>query len=202
MSSTHDSTPQPSALPATDSTSTSTSTTPDALPLSHPTHPITPPRPPLLRLRLDDLSTPGTTTFLRLVHATHALTHALNTVLTHLYTSLPTSSIPATRSVTLVLRAMDGVAYTTGLSLDDDHKEIHFNTTYIEGIAPTRQKEEIMGVLVHEMVHCWQRDACGTAPGGLIEGVADWVRLKAGLAPPHWKRRADWRVWEGCCEEG
>ncbi|PZD24702.1 BSP domain containing protein, partial [Pyrenophora tritici-repentis] len=88
-----------------------------------------------------------TTTFLRLVHATHALTHALNTVLTHLYTSLPTSSIPATRSVTLVLRAMDGVAYTTGLSLDDDHKEIHFNTTYIEGIAPTRQKEEIMGVL-------------------------------------------------------
>lgn len=24
------------------------------------------------------------------------------------------------------------------------------------------------------------------ANGGLVEGIADWVRLKAGLAPPHW----------------
>lgn len=45
--------------------------------------------------------------------------------------------------------------------------------------------------MVHEMVHCWQRNAHGTAPGGLIEGIADWVRLKAGLVPPHWKREAD-----------
>lgn len=41
------------------------------------------------------------------------------------------------------------------------------------------------------MVHCWQHDARGTAPGGLIEGIADWVRLKAGLGPPHWKRTAE-----------
>lgn len=25
-------------------------------------------------------------------------------------------------------------------------------------------------------------------PGGLVEGIADFVRLKAGLEPPHWKR--------------
>ena len=39
-----------------------------------------------------------------------------------------------------------------------------------------------------EMVHCFQHNCHGTAPGGLIEGIADFVRLKAGLAPPHWNR--------------
>lgn len=29
--------------------------------------------------------------------------------------------------------------------------------------------------------------ALGTAPGGLIEGIADYVRLRSGLAPPHWR---------------
>lgn len=83
---------------------------------------------------------------------------------------------------------MGGVAYTTGSDLDDDHKEIHFSLDYINGIPSARQKEEIQGVLVHEMVHCWQWNAMGTAPGGLIEGIADFVRLKAGLSPPHWKK--------------
>lgn len=47
---------------------------------------------------------------------------------------------------------------------------------------------------MHEMVHCWQWNALGTAPSGLIEGIADFVRLKAGLSPPHWKRECggDW----------
>lgn len=86
---------------------------------------------------------------------------------------------------------MDGVAYTTGRDLDDDHKEIHLSTRYISHVPESRQKEEIMGVLVHEMVHCWQHSGLGSAPVGLTEGVADWVRLKAGYAPPHWKRHSD-----------
>lgn len=83
---------------------------------------------------------------------------------------------------------MGGVAYTTGSELDEDHKEIHFSLDYINGIPSMRQRDEIQGVLVHEMVHCWQWNALGTAPGGLIEGIADFVRLKAGLSPPHWKK--------------
>lgn len=55
----------------------------------------------------------------------------------------------------------------------------------------SRQKEEILGVLVHEMVHCWQHSGFGTTPSGLTEGVADWVRLKAGFAPAHWQRHTD-----------
>lgn len=43
-------------------------------------------------------------------------------------------------------------------------------------------------MLTHELVHCYQWDAHGTAPGGLIEGIADWVRLNCDLSPPHWKR--------------
>ena len=85
---------------------------------------------------------------------------------------------------------MGGVAYTTGSDIDDDHKEIHFSLNYIKEIATERQQQEIQGVLVHEMVHCWQWNGLGTSPGGLIEGIADFVRLKAGLAPPHWKKEA------------
>jgi len=84
---------------------------------------------------------------------------------------------------------MGGVAYTTGTELDNDHKEIHFSLRYIDGIKPpSRLTSEITGVLTHELVHCYQWDAKGTCPGGLVEGVADWVRLNCDLSPPHWKR--------------
>lgn len=39
-----------------------------------------------------------------------------------------------------------------------------------------------------QVVHCFQHNAHGTAPSGLIEGIADFVRLRSDLAPPHWKR--------------
>jgi hypothetical protein len=74
-------------------------------------------------------------------------------------------------------------------ALDNDHKEIHFSLSYISSITPaSRLTHEITGVLTHELVHCYQWDADGTCPGGLIEGVADWVRLNCDLSPPHWKR--------------
>jgi len=37
----------------------------------------------------------------------------------------------------------------------------------------------------------------GSAPGGLIEGLADYVRLRAGFAPPHWRRGRGDRWDEG-----
>ena len=83
---------------------------------------------------------------------------------------------------------MDGVAYTTGSELDNEHKEMHMSLGYVASQSRERVAAEVRGVVVHEMVHAWQWDGRGSAPGGLIEGVADWVRLGAGLAPPHWKR--------------
>lgn len=49
-------------------------------------------------------------------------------------------------------------------------------------------EKEVLGVVTHEMVHCWQWNARGSCPGGLIEGVADYVRLRAGFVPGHWKK--------------
>lgn len=37
-------------------------------------------------------------------------------------------------------------------------------------------------------VHCWQYNGKRTCPGGLVEGIADFVRLRDGLSPPHWKK--------------
>ena len=48
-------------------------------------------------------------------------------------------------------------------------------------------KREITGVLYHETTHVWQWNGNGqSVPGGLIEGIADFVRLKANYAPAHW----------------
>lgn len=80
-------------------------------------------------------------------------------------------SICRVRSVTLHLDDTDGVAYTKGSELDDDHKEIHLSVRHVVN-SRQRVKEEIMGVLVHEMVHCFQCNGKGTCPGGLIEGIA------------------------------
>lgn len=144
-----------------------------------------------LRLEVRDLSSAGARSFLSLIECGSVLDEAVNSVLELLYT--PHSVLPGTRSVTLVLRDIDGVAYTTGTDLDDDHKEIHFSTRYIEKTPPERQLQEILGVIRHEMVHCWQWNAKGTCPGGLIEGIADFVRLRGNLGPPHWKR-----AWRDC----
>lgn len=147
---------------------------------------------PKLRLEVRDLNHRGAHTFLSSAHASKALAESVQKVLSLLYQS-PTSQTttpPPTRSVTLVLRSMGGVAYTTGTELDSDHKEIHMSLDYILGIDASRSSDEILGVLTHEMVHCLQYNAFGTCPGGLIEGVADWVRMHAGLSPPHWKKVA------------
>lgn len=149
----------------------------------------------LLRLEIRDLSEQGARDFLAHIDVGTVLEDAVTSVLDLLYT--PSSTLPTTRSVTLILRSMPGVAYTTGKDIDDDHKEIHFSTDYIAHITNGRKSDEMRGVIVHEMVHCWQFNARGTAPGGLIEGIADWVRLRRDLAPPHWKKE-----WDGDWDAG
>ncbi|KAL9093550.1 MAG: hypothetical protein Q9165_003945 [Trypethelium subeluteriae] len=167
-----------------DLTSQSEQTAPT--PLSYPT--------PLLRFKIQDLSSNGAKRFLHSIDAATILTSAIHTVLDTL--TPKQEGTPNVRSITLVLRDFPGVAYTAGKDIDFEHKEIHLSTSYIEDIQLDRSKSEITGVLVHEMVHVWQWNGCGECNSGLIEGVADWVRLKAGLGPPHWKRRAKDCKWD------
>ena len=146
---------------------------------------------PKLRLEIRDLSHPGAPIFLDSVNPTKAISDAVTVVVQSFYEPF-TGDVPSpsVRSITLVLKPFGGVAYTTGNELDDDHKEIHFSLDYIHHASKGgRTAEEIRGVLVHEMVHVWQWNGKGKAPGGLIEGIADFVRLKAGYAPPHWTRK-------------
>ncbi|KAG9440383.1 hypothetical protein H6P81_020548 [Aristolochia fimbriata] len=80
--------------------------------------------------------------------------------------------------VRLYIDDTDGVAYAS----NDD---IHVNANYVGNYSGDARRE-IAGVLYHEATHVWQWNGRGKAPGGLIEGVADFVRLKAGYAPSHW----------------
>ncbi|KAK4631289.1 hypothetical protein CLAFUW4_02618 [Fulvia fulva] len=144
---------------------------------------------PKLRLQLNDLAHEGSSNFLSNIKGNEDLEEQVQNVLNLLYT--PESKRPGTRSVTFIIRDAGGVAYTTGIDLDDDHKEIHLNLGYIKN----KPRYELLGVICHELVHCFQWNAEGTCPGGLIEGIADWVRLRAGLAAKHWKQVADGR-WD------
>ncbi|KAL7937920.1 hypothetical protein V8C35DRAFT_290292 [Trichoderma chlorosporum] len=151
---------------------------------------------PAIQLQIRDLKHPGAKRFLSAVDAADCLTTATMNLLRLLYNtpSDPETTVPPTSSVALILEDMPGVAYTVGRGEDNNSKEIHFSLSYIAQISPSRVAHEINGVVTHELVHCFQYNGHGAAPGGLIEGIADWVRLHCNLSPPHWKQevREDW----------
>ncbi|KAJ6623177.1 hypothetical protein B0H10DRAFT_2011549 [Mycena sp. CBHHK59/15] len=140
---------------------------------------------PKLSIRVEDLTHPGVALFFDAVAPATALRAAVVASFKWLYDT-PAHAPTNVKNILLVLRPMDGVAHTFG---SDTDKEIHFSLNHIVN-SKDRARDEILGVLVHEVVHCYQYNANGTAPGGLIEGVADFVRLHESLAPPHWARGA------------
>ncbi|WCJ17822.1 Plant basic secretory protein (BSP) family protein [Euphorbia peplus] len=69
---------------------------------------------------------------------------------------------------------------------------------FVEKIQGENIKRDFNGVVYHEMAHVWQFDgSSGTkAPGGLIEGIADFVRLKANYIPGGWAQPGDGTQWD------
>ncbi|KAK9183984.1 hypothetical protein WN943_024329 [Citrus x changshan-huyou] len=63
------------------------------------------------------------------------------------------------------------------------NNELHIHDDYIQGLKGDI-KWDFNGVLFHEMAHIWQ-NGIGKPPGEVIEGIADYVRLKANYIPPH-----------------
>ncbi|KAJ8572401.1 hypothetical protein K7X08_008912 [Anisodus acutangulus] len=92
------------------------------------------------------------------------------------------------QKVSMFVDDMDGVAYAS-------NNEIHVSARYIQGYSGD-VKTEITGVLYHESTHVWQWNGNGGTPGGLIEGIADYVRLKAGLGPSHWVKPGQGDRWD------
>jgi len=92
------------------------------------------------------------------------------------------------QKVNLFVDDMDGVAYTS-------NDEIHLSARYVNDYSGDL-KTEITGVLYHEMVHVWQWNGNGQTPSGLIEGIADYVRLKANYAPSHWVKAGQGEKWD------
>lgn len=88
---------------------------------------------PKLRLEILDLSHPGAARFLAAVNAATVLRKSVQTVLALLYASPASREFvpPGTRSVTVYLEDMGGVAYTKGSDLDSDHKEIRTFFSYL-----------------------------------------------------------------------
>lgn len=92
------------------------------------------------------------------------------------------------QTVTLFVESMSGVAYAS-------NDQIHLSAEYVANYQGD-VKNEITGVLYHEMTHVWQWNGKGGAPSGLIEGIADYVRLTAGFAPSHWVKPGSGDKWD------
>ncbi|XP_062201559.1 uncharacterized protein LOC133904092 isoform X2 [Phragmites australis] len=73
-------------------------------------------------------------------------------------------------AVTLVVEDIGGVAFTS-------NNGIHLSAQYVGGYSGDVKTE-------------------GQANGGLIEGIADFVRLKAGYAPGHWVQPGQGDRWD------
>ncbi|KAK2405123.1 Plant basic secretory protein (BSP) family protein [Trifolium repens] len=123
------------------------------------------------------LSTPGGVRFRDQIGAQYA-TQTLDSA-TQFIWKVFQQNTPADRKtvqkVSLFVDDMDGVAYTS-------NNEIHLSARYVNSYSGDL-KNEITGVLYHEMTHVWQWNGNGQANGGLIEGIADyghWVKPGQG----------------------
>ena len=94
------------------------------------------------------------------------------------------------QQVTLIIENGEGVAFT-----NLNNNEIHVNANYL-GDYSGDVKREFRGVIYHEMAHVWQWFGDQNTPGGLTEGIADFVRLKADLALSHWVQPSQGDSWD------
>lgn len=90
--------------------------------------------------------------------------------------------------VNLFLENMTDIAYTV-------YDQIYVGSVYLQNYTGDL-KREFTGILFHEMTHVWQWFAQSGTPGGLIEGIADYVRLKAGYVPSHWVKPGQGNRWD------
>lgn len=57
-------------------------------------------------------------------------------------------------------------------------------------------RNQVAGILYQQLAHVWQWTGNGSAPAGLIEGVAEFVRLKSGFVSREWAAAGDGDRWD------
>lgn len=95
------------------------------------------------------------------------------------------SKKPAVNFIKVEIRNFTGVAYTVNRN---GGKLISVSTNHLKKFNGDARSYELTGVVLHEMVHALEYNGKGTAPVGLIEGIADFVRLKSGYPANGWRR--------------
>ncbi|TVT97901.1 hypothetical protein EJB05_56827, partial [Eragrostis curvula] len=92
-------------------------------------------------------------------------------------------------AVTLLVEDIGGVAFASG-------NVIHLSAQRV-GTYAGDVRTEVTGVLYHEATHVWQWGLQDyAAHTGVFEGIADFVRLKAGYAPWHWVQPGQGDRWD------
>lgn len=115
------------------------------------------------------------------------LQDAICTMCSILYRS--PDDLPRTHeTINFIIDNHDGVAYAGGNS-------IHLSTGHIQNYGdPASAYVEFKGVMVHESTHLYQVNG-GDSDGALIEGIADFVRVRAGYYGPG--RCGGGDTWDG-----
>ncbi|KAK3192921.1 hypothetical protein Dsin_024231 [Dipteronia sinensis] len=75
------------------------------------------------------------------------------------------------------------------------NNQIQVSADYLNGYNGD-VKQEFTGIIYHEMTHVWQWNGAGQARGELIEGIADFVRLKANYPANGWAQPGDGTTWD------
>ncbi|CAN6323638.1 unnamed protein product [Urochloa humidicola] len=93
-------------------------------------------------------------------------------------------------TVLLAVRNTGGIASTNGST-------IQLSARYVNDITGDDLRDQITGVLYHEVVHVWQwgLQDYGAHPG-IFEGIADYVRLKAGYPAQGWVQPGQGDRWD------
>lgn len=154
---------------------------------------------PIFAVHVKNWSLSGAQRFLKVIHSVDIPEEAASFILTSLFTE--ENPAPEVRSISITitshayLQTMGAAAFQSRSDLDSAHRTIEISEVWLAQLSADRLAPELLGVLRHELVHCFQNAI--SAPGGLIEEIADWVRLRSGLAPPHWAPQCRERWDEG-----
>ncbi|MCO5556720.1 hypothetical protein L7F22_010271 [Adiantum nelumboides] len=80
---------------------------------------------------------------------------------------------------------------------EDVEATVHLSESYVGTYAEDEVEAEVKGVLYREMTRIWQWDGDGSAEGkSVTDGIADYVRLSAGLSSSRWGKRGQGDRWD------